>query len=888
MSNPINTGSYRHYLNFKKLNLGMIEISEPIGFDAASFVLMQDEGRYGRDVTYMNEEISLSFIKGYFNRIATGYYDQYGRFIRNLTHGFDQLIECYQKVEFESEVEYILEKNGVQFITGVLDVSNAETDLIKEFKCKIIQNTKKALLKRRKDVEVDVYSDKDCDLKPIPPLQPVNILLLAKPVYQISVWEKSPQVVLDSLLRYGNFAVNITSSGIDDTLTPFDNYPNLTGLTDTINTLKYVRALNDLTGVKLKIDLTGSLEYITNFNVLGDTDESVRLSLNYVIFQEPYSFGSAFPDTLWFKTLGGNSAQSFVLPTLLEFDLPDVQNGFCLAVWWDCHHIHTDPVGDENHRPYVKFNTLKQTISATSTAFNSVIKGVRFCDYAEQNTKSIAGMSLDAALYQYRGKHYNNFVFNGYGIRQFNKPFYSIFKKNAEQLREINGDFQINENRIIFDNFKGFYRNVDMGGLVVLPDEKQKHSVNQRFTFNTIEIKFNEFEQDRDEKNTTDSIHTQAKYLMPSKQVENNKVIEIPFIRDPFAIEAARRQGIIEKPTTSLSTDDKVFMIDVVEIAPNESYTFSTMVLFTWNTSLNQLTISNTGNFNWSLLGIGSQFKILSPVNVGNYNVVSTTLNKIVLSPIGTIPHTNGEKYAKFFFYYGAIQYKNRTDEGFTILQNLLSSGNYSNLRYKISDIADNWADYFKTACIGNETGFIKNTFFKNNGKLRSEFANERIRIEEENLDIAGLEDKILTAKECKSTFTQPFEETLQLFRDVLEVRGFKRVLGNDGKITKQYFKKLGYEPPTEKLEIIGEIKAESEYVTITGTKFANMTINAADGYGDQLIVGKWFKILNGHLTIYDKDRIPVINSTAIAYVRVNGITYNNAVDLTDALNIFI
>lgn len=886
MSNPINTGTYRHYLNFKKMNFGKIEISEPIGFDAANFVLMQDEQRYGRDVTYMNEEIALTFIKGYFNRIATGYYDQYGRFVRNLTHGFYQLLECFHKVGFEAEVEYILEKDGIEFVTGVLDYSNAETDLIKEFKCKVIQNTKKALVKRRKDVEVDVYSDVDCDLNPITPLAPVNILLKAKPTFQTSVWEKSPSTILDSVVRFANFAVNITSSGVQDTLTPTNNYPFLESKADAVNSLKYIRAFNDLTELKLKIETSGTLVYNTENDA---SNESATYYLRYTIYQGgDWEFGDTPINTIWSKTLRGDTNQTFPLPDVIEYDFPDIQNGYTLAIWWEISHFSPGPVGDQNHRPYIQFDTLTQTISGTSTSFNSVIKGVRLIDYAKQNVKSTTGMPLDASLLDVLGEHYNLFVFNGYGIRQFNKPFYSVFKKIVDQLKLFNGDYQINDDRIIFDKFKGYYKDVDMGGLIALPDQLSRTSINQRFTFNTIDIKFSNFEQDRDEKNTTDSIHTQSKYILPSRQVENNKEIEIPFTADPFAIESARKQGIIEKPTTSLTTDDNVYMIDVVEIEPNESYTFQTLILFTWNASLNQLTVSNTGNFNWSLLGIGNQLKILGPVNIGDYNVVSMTLNKIVLSPIGTIPHTNGERYAKFFFYYGNVQYKNRTAEGFTVLENLLTSGNYSNLRYKISDIVDDWADYFKSACSGNLTGFIKNTFFKNNGKLRSRFEQERERVEEENLDIAAFGEPTLSDKITKSTFLLNYGNALQMFRDVQEVRGFYRVLGNDGKITKQYFNKLGYEPPTQKLECTGEVKAESQYVTINGVFFKDLKINGADGYGEQLVYGRWYKIFNGHLTLYDKYYVPVINSTAIEYVSVNGEVYDNEADLATALNNFI
>ena len=126
---------YRFFLNFKNDNTGRVEISEPVKFDSANFVIEQDKKRYGRDVFYGNEEVSLEFYKGIYEN--------------GLTHEFERLIQYYNDFGFESEVEFIVQLDNIDFVVGILDFELAETDQIEYFKTKVIQNTKQAIVKRR-------------------------------------------------------------------------------------------------------------------------------------------------------------------------------------------------------------------------------------------------------------------------------------------------------------------------------------------------------------------------------------------------------------------------------------------------------------------------------------------------------------------------------------------------------------------------------------------------------------------------------------------------------------------------------------------------------------------------------------------------------------------
>ena len=92
-----------------------MQIDEPIGFDAAAFVVQQDKDRYGRDVSFSGEEIDFTFSN-----------------IKNIYgHYFEKLVQYDTIYGFESQVQYIIEDNGVEYIVGDIDFVTKESDQIK-------------------------------------------------------------------------------------------------------------------------------------------------------------------------------------------------------------------------------------------------------------------------------------------------------------------------------------------------------------------------------------------------------------------------------------------------------------------------------------------------------------------------------------------------------------------------------------------------------------------------------------------------------------------------------------------------------------------------------------------------------------------------------------
>jgi len=865
--------NFTFYLNFKNDATGLIEITEPVKFDGASFTVEQDKSRYGRDISYGNEEVSLEF------------YD--GTFDNGLTMGLFQLLDYYKTYGFESEVEFILKKNGVNFTIGLLDFQMAKTDLLTYFECKIIQENNRAIINRRKDINVDVFSDKDLDLNTITPLTTESILLKAKPILQVSEWKSvgSKSFPIDStdptkIWCLFNFAQTTVNYGIENSLSWLSD----TIYTSTISDAEkfgLIYAQNKLNNIK--VTATIDMTYVVTQGVFPDLG-FMGLYLCWGDTFDP-SNTSTTRHLLYNDTWGASVEKTVLLNETFEYTIDEVNQGGKVWLFWagigyvDCNI-------DVTHRNFI----IK--VDAVSTSIDSIIKGVRYVDLFKQNIKSISGLTLEAPKFDVAGEFYEQFAFNGKLIRQYvDKPFYVNFKDLTEGLQELNADYQINQNNVFIGQYNDFYNNVDLGGFLQAPDSEFNTNFNDRYSINAFNYSYKTFEQNKDESNTIDSIHTDAQFLLPNKLVENVKKVEVNYIRDPFSIEASRRQGINTKESTSLDNDDKIFLIDVYPLPSGSTNGFGLRLLMRINSGRLEI-LNNTLNgestpFDWTLLGfvVGSDFDIISGENIGSYTVYSLEREKIVLTPIGFTPSFQGDGFIKTEFPLNNVSYVNRTSQGFTEILNLSSGDNYSNLRYSIKRNMKYWSSYLKTASKYKPSGIIQNTFFKNNGLLSTKYGTETVAtVEAGNINVTDLSDAILSPMVFKTKVVAEFETVKTLLDNLASQKGFIRVVDTNNRVLKIHPTKLDYEWMTNLLTIEGEQRNESDFVTIDtiGTELIN--INEV-GYDSIILKRNWFKIDGFFITLYDFNSVPLINPTRIEKVKVNGVSYTNAVNLSDAIN---
>ena len=401
-----------------------------------------------------------------------------------------------------------------------------------------------------------------------------------------------------------------------------------------------------------------------------------------------------------------------------------------------------------------------------------------------------------------------------------------------------------------------------------------------------MEYKYKSFEQDRDESNTIDAIHTSTQWLFPNKQVENNLKIEVDFVRDAFEIESSRRQGIYTKETTSLSNDDKVYIIDCIALAPNTRKSFTRVLQYQYSNNENTFKILSNGFFNWTLLGfnVGNTIK----VNGIDYVVIDFEGTVITLAYTGTSNDTGSEVFT-IDYPLTNVGWQNRTNQEFNLIENIETGNNFSNLQYSIGHNLEYWYSYFKTACKYFPTGKIKNTYFKSNGEATTQFRSGAIIKENADILVANLGNAILSTNIYTTKLVADYEDVLNVLELMENVNvdnsigGFIRVVDNEFRMAKIYPTKLTYKWSTAELDIVGEVKQDSEYLEITSTSSGLIIIDEV-GYDTDIIKPLSLRTEGNYIQILDSRGIALNNKIKFDKVRVNSNIFSNIVELSNEL----
>ena len=765
MNNPIEINAFRHFL---ELNSVRTEILEPIGFDAANFVVEQNNDGYGRDVFYGNTEVDLEF------------HDEYG--INDLPSGLELLLAQENLNGSEADVNYILQKNNIDFTVGQLDFAESKTDYKSYFKCKVIQNNEQAKIKKRINVKVDAFATKDLDDNTITPIQTTDILLQAKPIDQISSFTTPGEATYDGNLPGVNLNMlfpypQIVKYGVADTLTPIDYFIN----SSAEQSLVIVSVQNILTNVKIK----GRLKYKLNsagqslsFWVKSGTSTS-SLSNNV---------GVTLPND--YNTIIDHS---------FEFTLPNaIPQGH--IIWsFLFENSSQDAI-------YMTIYDGELEITATETGIDSVVKAVRYIDLIKQNYKAIGSLPVNAPKFDLGGEFYDQFCFNGKLIRQITtNPFYLQLKNTLESLMEVNASAQINKTEIVIGQYQDFYNDVNIGTFLQIPEEGANFTKNEKYLINTFKFGYDKYEQDRDEDNTLDAIHTDSEWFVPNTNSINTKEIKLPFIRDAYKIESVRRRAT-EKDNTSNDSDDDIFIIDVVEVPAGTTKTISQVFTFQQSDSANTMKILANKTFKWTLLG----FQVGDILQLGGgtgFEVLEITDSMLTLYWGGG--DFSGSAFLNITYPITSVQYTTRTNEGLIFNQNLLNADKYANLRYSIKRNMKHWYNYLATAGMFVPSKTIKNTYFKSNGIATTKFTGEADNtLENQDIAISGITTyKILNQNIYKTTIVAEFYDIVDLIEKIATQKGYISVQEHNGNIVKGYVKKLDHKWATNECDIILEVK---------------------------------------------------------------------------------
>ena len=792
-------------LRFRNNENTYLSIDEPINFATVDFQLSQKDKGYGRDVSFNGGETQFEFVK-----------------YRN--HYLDKLLLYNNTYGFESIVELIITTViSPPTIIGELDFATAITDDLEYFKCKVIQQSSKQIVKRRKAVKVDLLSDKDVDGNYIAPLTPENTLLLSKPIYAVSKWE-SPYVSTGNGYIYcphynwqGAFndyiyvtnAVDLKLHGIENAFNP-DYY----SIRDSSNTL-YLKAATNLKNIVITIpaifnkwkvrfeyiqssDIYATYQYIVEYG--GAVKTQVILKSNVFNTQdEEYSFNEEFKISI--PTLNFNEE-------IKIYEYFDVRLGVVTSNFYAVNLYQT-----------VGIQTIN--IEAETDTFNSIAPSFRLVDVMRQVVKSISGLDISAPRFDYGGEFYDNRLLNGNSLRAIStKPFYISLEDLEKSLVELNVDWEIDANGdIFFGTEDDFYTNNEVKVFSNTQFSSFNKSFNPRFSINEFNYGYKNFQslKENEEPNSADVIHGESRWVLQNKMVENKKDISIEWTRDSFLIETNRRKALSENVTddTASQDDDKLFALDTFSTVSDVTIYQQYYLLHEYDPTTQLLSLKNQSNLNFLVTGInqGTYFEITTGTNANVYTVYDVSNYAIRLQKIsGSVTPASAAAQDTIFKYIlikSEVPYTNYTDSGFTNVTNLIASGRYSNLRYSVRrNIENYWKKYIATCNLYHKTQGLSSTWYKNNKDFTATYAG--LTLKESDPIITEFTAPNLTPFMYNDVVfaNVDFADFIALQDSLRSTRGYIKTYDNNGLEIKLYPMSMKYENLSKELTI----KAEEKY----------------------------------------------------------------------------
>ena len=761
MNNPIEINAFRHFL---EVNGTRTEILEPIGFDASNFVVEQKKDGYARDIFYGNSEASLEF------------HYEYG--INDLPTGLELILAQENANGSESDVNYVLQKSGVDFTIGQLDFASAETDYKSYFKCSVIQNNDRSIIKKREKIKVDLFATEDLDKNIIEPINTSRFLLRAKPIDRISEWSDNGEKSYNTGENFYLFPwPRLKEYDITESWTPFEQ------LGQNVRDFKIVKAQNQLTNITLNLSLKFKCTSVYNAFI------QVRL------------FNQALNTFVDIASIPLPNAINIVhdVSHSVQFNRA-IEPGIFLLVY----------VEIQQYRNFIVYEG-NLNLKATETGIDSVIEAVRYIDLIKQIYKATAGFSVNAPKYDIGGEFYDNFCFSGKLIRQIiNEPFYSTISDANESLIELNADAELVGNKMVnIGQYVDFYKPVNMGIYLMLPEASAKFTKNEKYLINKFSFGYDKYENDRDEEGTIDAIHTDSEWFVPNDNSINEKNVKVNYVRDPYFIESVRRRAT-EKKTTSNTSDDDIFIVDGIELAPGTTNTISGLFNVQISNSQNTFKILANDNFRWDLLGfqVGNTMTVI--YNEVTYNLQVSAIESSIVTLTWPTPITfNGETYLTITYPLSGVNLVIRTSEGLSFTENIVNAEKYANMRYSIKRNMFHWYPYLATVGKFIPTKEITNSYFKSNGNAVIKFNNESQSIKENApipiSDLSGY--KILSQNIFETTIVIEFEDMVTLMSKIQTERGYIEVDDQSGNIIKGYIVNLSHTWATNECKITLEVK---------------------------------------------------------------------------------
>ena len=858
----------RFFLHFLSDNYGRKEIDEPIGFAEVDFTIKQRSDGMARDIALNGDKIDFQFT-----------------YMRN--HELKQLLYYFNKFGFEAKVNLEVDFDNTNKYTCELDFATAQTDDFEYLKIKGLPLSDYQIIKRRRSVKVDLFSDKNVDGDYIAPLVPENILMLSTPLVQTSKWEQTTDYSenLDSTGKdnpkgddntnwyYVNTCQSLVEQGVENSSSFFNTTEKTRNRKNPATTSEFylVEAKDNLKNININIKNL-DLKLTTDVDNGGNGYVSMALLVKY---------GVDLATATEIVLLNAYEEEHRTFTHVGDFNatIADVKRYEKIWVFFQfkVRQSATNVAGNPRFECFTDIKSgLTIDITAESTSYNSICPSFGLYETVAQVVKSISGMDIIAPRFQIGGDLYGNRLLNGNLLRSIkNKPFNISLEDLEKSFPEIKFDYEVTpDGKVFFGGETDFYTATEMAYYPNTQFDEMTKELNPLYMVNEFSFVYKNYQSLKENTvaGSADTIHGESRYVLNNKKVENKKNVEVQWTRDTLLIETQRKQSLLIAENTTTQDDDNIFALDTIATTADQSFIEVTELSHNFQVTDNKLVLRTDGVINFTLLGIqtGNAFKIFAPDNnAGDYTVFQIDTSQITLTRVssGAIGTSNdGIRSTKYQYTIddAFIPYTNRTNQGIDSIFNLNAGDKYSNLRYSVArNIKNYWNSYLATCNIFWKTVTIKNTWYKNNGECTTSIGGV----------ILKEKDDILPSNPIVTPFMYSdivfkgvdFIDFINLQNAIRTQRGFIRFIDNNRKVVKVYPMDVEYSLLEKKLTIKGEEKYEPIFMTLV-TDPNYILIN-----NETRINSIKYEIKDEKLFVYDATRQLLYNCVYWFNVSVNG-----------------
>lgn len=867
----------RFYLDFKSDDYGKKRIDEPYGMDGLILSLKQRDKGMARDFS-MAGKGEMMFGFGHLRK-----------------HEFKKILYYNRKFGFEAVVFLIIEIDENNTIKYELDFGEAETDDLENFKCKGFEDSKLQIVNSRREVKVDLTNQNNIDGDFIGELPYTNMLLLAKPINQISKWTQPTDLIKKFEATGSGFGsrkqfhinpcIQLEDSEVEDSLTFYttDSYYGFDAPTD-----------SDYVVIKAKDTLKNIVINITDLNVhfTTDVDNGGNGYTNFSLeIRNGTTFQTANKSVIFstYKTEG----KTFDYTGNIEHKIPYLNRGDSIWVYFymEVRQSANVPLVTERFEVFLEIKNMKTSIKADSTSYNSIHKCYRLNDVMKRVVGSISELNINAPRYELGGEFYDNVCLDGNMLRGINTRKFNVSLEDLDKsITEMYADWEIgSDGKVFFGRDIDFYTNTEVAFFDNIQFSGMNKTFNPKFKINEFLYKYDKFQSQKEsnELGSNDEIHGESTLTYFNKKEKNKKEVEVEWIRSAFLAEQVRRKGLEIIDNTATQDDDDIFCFDVTETLEDLLFTEVTELEHTLDSANNRLILKNNGTLNFIVLGIktSTTFLINSPdTNAGTYTVFSVEGQKLELTKNSGIISGSGNGIRNTNYTYTILKIDvpltNYTYQGFSETSGLNASESYSNRRYSVMrNIYNYYQSYLATANLYWKDKPLKNTWYKNNPDYTSKYAGVKITEGQDFIPVDPILSPVLYNEMVFSNVS--FSRFIQLMNSMRTDRGFIRTIDNNQQVIKVYPIDIEFELIKNELRI----KAEEKYEP------SSMTIVNEGGY---ILINNGTRVETflfdfdsaGKLYVYDENRFRLFNGVYWFECELNGAIASSQQELSDWLKL--